>query len=109
MARLTPDDKRQIFLDGLKKHGLEPQGGASSLTSLSQAFAMMKSRLSGVADEDKNAFVAAIERAIDAEPNLPLAQRDAARDVLCSAFDGMARQPAVRSVKCNFLNRVRFD
>ena len=80
-----------------------------SLTSISHAFSTMKARLASASDDDKNAFVADIERAIDEEPNFQSEQRDAARGVLHSAFDGMLREASVSSVKCNFLNRVRFE
>ena len=70
----------------------------------------MKSRLDekGAADEERLSFVGAIEAAISAEPNLADEGRDSVRDALHSAFDGIARTPVVLSVKCNFLNRVRF-
>jgi hypothetical protein len=109
MARLTPGDKQQVFVDGLKRNGLDAGGGAASLTSLGQVFRTMKSGLESATDEERNAFVAAIERAIQQEPKLPSEQRDAARDVLWSVFDGMPRQSSVSSVKCHFLNSVRFD
>jgi CheY-like chemotaxis protein len=109
MAPMTADEKKRIFLDALEHWGIGPSGGAVALTVLRAAFAMMKSKL-GV--EDKHAFIDAIERAIEEEPNLKRdrIQRAAIRESLRSAFGvSPGRESAVSNVMCNFLSRVRFD
>lgn len=69
----------------------------------------MNAALAEAQEDEQRAFIAAIEHAIAGEPKLPTEQREAARNTLHTAFDGVIRDSAVQSVMVTFLSRVAFD
>jgi hypothetical protein len=84
--------------------------GAASLTAFRDAFGRMKLELDGLraSDADRDSFVEAISRAIDAEPLMTTDERDGLRRALRSGFHGLSRESTLLAVKCDFLAQVSF-
>ena len=110
---LSADTMESIFAASLKKMGLGRQGGACGVTSLRGAFGDMKRALkaSGATDDERRAFVSAIESAIKEAPELKkkMDQSAAVTAALAWAFDDVPRDIAANVVEYNFVARVRFD
>jgi hypothetical protein len=109
-ADVNTEDKQRVFDEALQRMRISKGHGAASLTAFRDAFGRMKLELDGLraSDADRDSFVDAIARAIDAEPLMVAEERDGLRRALMSAFHGLSRETTLLAVKCDFLARVGF-